>query len=190
MQINGFVCLVAIFFGILASIWWTKFTPRGFVYWMGALACALLIVTTADKSTTPSSAPRKSITGQLAWIVRHGYGKGSYYTFGVVLPSGATVDLKAAVKVPLFAKGESVSVTYLDERVGYRDPRAIAIRVLSGNGAGWQDSVSADWIGPWLGIPFGIAGALCLAVLASRNERPRPDAAKPDAEIQGLDISG
>lgn len=177
-----FVSLAVIFFCIMARLWWDKFTPRGFAYWMVAMLFAAFSVGSEHRITVPSSAPRRQIEGRLAWIKEHGYGRGSYYDFGVLLPDGNVIGLRGAVTPPFFARHEAMHVTYLDERVYATYPRAIAIRVLSGPRAGWQDTVSADWMGPWLETPFGIMGVLVFAVLAGLHQRPRSKDLSPAAE--------
>lgn len=53
------------------------------------------------------------------------------------------------------ADGDLVRVTYLDESVLDREPRAIRIDVVDGNFAGWSGSSDANWLGWWIGTPIG-----------------------------------
>lgn len=73
-----------------------------------------------------------------------------------------------------------VSVTYLDEQVKNTYPRAIGFDVLSDPRAGYHAAVSADWLGPWLGVVFGPVGALAALWGAYSNKRPKLEKHQPN----------
>jgi hypothetical protein len=134
---------------------------------MSAVACAL-------HSTLPSSAPRRQASGIITWIVDLKKGKSHTYTLELARPNEVALQFQASATPPFFAKGRDlVSVTYLDEKVTGRYPRAIGFHVLTGPRAGYNDDVSADWFGPWLGVLIGPPCGFVALWVAFRNKRLR-----------------
>ena len=133
---------------------------------VGVLLCAFgfcglgLILVSMDKSTYPSSARRITVVGRAVdWSVH--ITRRSYCAF-VLMPSPSErILLRTGIDLPMkgtdiaFANGDLVRVTYLDESVLDREPRAIRIDVVDGNFAGWSGSSDANWLGWWIGIPIG-----------------------------------
>jgi hypothetical protein len=190
---GAMLVLAGLFFVVVmtAVTWgnWQKYTPKGFFFFSAVfLVCMPVGVASALHATTPSSAPRVQLTGRLASILKHGQGKSSYYTFAVLLEDGAERSFNEAATVPHSAMDQMIVVTYLDEHKPNQFARAIGIRVLSGPSAGWQDSVSADWLGPWLGIPCSVLAGIVLLIFANKNLRARPKSSSAPATDDLIDL--
>jgi hypothetical protein len=156
------VTIAALIFAVFISfmVWgaWRAFTPRGFALYFVMWLCGVFAGVCALHSTWPSSAPRRQASGIITWILDHKEGRSHTYTLGLARPNEIDLQLQASATPPFFAKGRDlVSVTYLDEKVTGRYPRAIGFHVLTGPRAGYNDDVSADWFGPWLGVLIGPA---------------------------------
>ncbi len=140
----------------LGWVAWRAFTPRGFALYFLMWVCGAFAAFCAPYSTWPSSAPRRHADGIITWIVDHKEGKWDTYTFGLARPREPDLNLQASATLPFFAKQRDlVEVTYLDEKASDGYPRAIGFHVLTGPRAGSNDWVSADWLGPWLGVLLG-----------------------------------
>jgi hypothetical protein len=83
---------------------------------------------------------------------------------------------------------QMIVVTYLDEHKPNQFARAIGIRVLTGPRAGWQDSVSAEWFGPWLGVPCSILAGIVLLIFANKNLRARPESSSTPPPDDLIDL--
>jgi hypothetical protein len=143
-----------------------------FVMWL----CGVFAGVCALHSTWPSSAPRRQASGIITWIVDHKEGRSHAYTLGLARPNEIDLQLQASATPPFFAKGRDlVSVTYLDEKVTGRYPRAIGFHVLTGPRAGYNDDVSADWFGPWLGVLIGPPCGLAALWIAFGNKRVKAE---------------
>jgi hypothetical protein len=154
-------------FGILALFFrnaWRRYNPKGFAYFCLALAAMGTMGFVGSLATTPSSAPRVTVTGKCQGFQRIA-GKGhAHYEFAVVVPGGATVPLQTPIAPPprnrvqtSIPDGATVEVTYLDEKPAGSLPRAIGINILSGEFSGWHRSIDANWLGAWLAFPIGVA---------------------------------
>jgi hypothetical protein len=148
--------------------------PNAFFLFCGVIACIVMAVACAVQSTLPSSAARRQVTGRLLYVVEYGTGRQHNYTFNIRLDTGGDMGFRAAVTPPFFARGELVTVTYLDENKLGEYPRAIAYQALTGNRAGEHDSVSADWIGPWIGAPIWFVAAIGLQALGRVGKQKKP----------------
>jgi hypothetical protein len=174
--------VVAAFFLFLAAVlclivWgaWRAYTPRGFTFYFLMWGCMVFTGVCAIHSTWPSSAPRRQADGIISWIVSHRNGKSETYTLGLLLPGGAVLPFLASATPPFFAKARDlVAVTYLDEKSAGKYQRAIGFRVLTGPRAGFHDAVSADWLGPWLGVLLGPLCGLAALWQAAGNKRAKP----------------
>ena len=150
------VLIFSAFICSLGWVAWRAFTPRGFALYFLMWACGAFATFCASYSTWPSSAPRLHADGTIVRIVDHKEGKWDTYILWLARPHEPDLALQASATLPFFAKGQDlVKVTYLDEKVSDGYPRAIGFRVLTGPRTGYNDSVSADWIGPWLGVLLG-----------------------------------
>jgi hypothetical protein len=170
------VTIAAVIFAVFICllVWgaWRAFTPRGFALYFVMWLCGVLTVVCALHSTLPSSAPRRQANGIITWIVDHKEGKWDTYTFGLARANEIDLQFQAAATLPFFAKGHDlVSVTYLDEKVTGRYPRAIGFHVLTGAREGYDDKVSADWFGPWLGVLIGPPCGFVALWVAFRHKR-------------------
>lgn len=153
---------------------WRTYTARGLALYFAMWCCMAFTGVCAWHSTFPSSAPRRHAEGVISWIASHGGGKSKTYTLGLMLPGGAVLPFEASAMVPFFAEGRDVvSVTYLDERRGDKFPRAIGFRVLTGPRAGFNEAVSADWLGPWIGVLVGPVCGFAALMAAYRNKRSK-----------------
>jgi hypothetical protein len=172
------VTIAAVIFAVFICllVWgaWRAFTPRGFALYFVMWLCGVFAVVCALHSTLPSSAPRRQASGIITRIVDHKEGKSHTYTLELARPNEVDLQLQASATPPFFAKGHDlVSVTYLDEKVTGRYPRAIGFHVLTGPRAGYNDDVSADWFGPWLGVLIGPPCGFAALWVAFRNKRLR-----------------
>jgi hypothetical protein len=144
------------------------------------IACIVMAAACAVQSTLPSLAARRQVTGRLLYVVEYGTGRHHDYTFTIHLDTGGDMNFRAAVTPPFFARGELVTVTYLDENKKSEYPRAIAYQALTGNRAGEHDSVSADWIGPWIGVPLWFVAAIGLLALGRVGKQKSSEAESKD----------
>jgi hypothetical protein len=149
--------------------------PRGIALYFAMWGCGVLTAFCALHSTWPSSAPRRQANGIITWIVEHQEGKSHTYTFGLARPNELDLKLYASAGLPFFAKARDlVSVTYLDEDATGKYPRAIGFHVLTGPRAGYNDAVSVDWFGPWLGVLIGPPCGCVALWMAFRYRRLNP----------------
>lgn len=151
------ICVVAILALGIALIFYRP---------VGVLLCAFgvsglgLIFASMDKSTYPSLARRITVVGRAVdWSVH--ITRRSYSTFVLIPSPSERILLRTGMDLPMkgtdiaIADGDLVRVTYLDESVLDREPRAIRIDVVDGNFAGWSGSSDANWLGWWIGTPIG-----------------------------------
>ena len=164
---------------------WRAYTPRGFAFYFAMWGFMLITGVCAWHSTLPSSAPRRQAEGTIAWIASHGSGKSKSYTLGLRLPSGVVLPFRASPTPPFFAEGrrDVISVTYLDEQVAGKYPRAIGFRALTGPRAGFHGAVSADWFGPWIGVILAPLCGLAAILMAYANKRPKVEERSPNLSI-------
>jgi hypothetical protein len=171
----GAVVFLAVVLCLIAWDAWRAYTPRGFALYLLMWCCIAFAGICEIHSTWPSSAPRRQAEGIITWIVIPREVRKTY-TLGLALPSGAVLPFRASAIPPFFAKGRDlVSVSYLDEKVIGNYQRAIGFRVLNGPRAGYQDSVNADWLGPWLGVLFGPLCGVAALWGAYSNKRSKPE---------------
>jgi len=170
--------------GLVAWRTWKVFTPRGCVFYFGVWCCMLLAGVCAIKSTRPSSAPRRQMSGIITKLNTLGSGRSKTYTLTLAEADGTTTSFLASAMPPFFAEGRDlVRVKYLDEKVAGSYPRAIAFVVLTGPRAGDGDSVSADWLGPWLGVLFWPVMSFFSIMKAYANKRPKRETLEPSLSI-------
>jgi len=168
-------------FGILVLFFrnaWRRYTPKGFAYFCLALAAMSTMGFVGSLSTTPSSATRITVTGKCLGFQRV-RGKGhAHFEFRVALTDGSTVQLQTPITPPgrkgvdaNIPDGETLEVIYLDEKPADGLPRAIVVRILSGEFNGWHRSVDANWLGAWLAFPLGIVIFAYCMFRALQNRR-------------------
>ncbi len=180
-----FGVFLSVVLGFIVHGAWSAYTPRGFALYFAMWGFGILTAVCAWHSTVPSSAPRRQVEGNIAWIASHGSGKAKSYTVGLRIPSGVTLPFRACSTPPFFAQGgrDVVSVIYLDEKVIGTYPRALGFRALTGPRAGFHDSVSADWFGPWIGVVLGPICGLAAIIAAYGNRRPKVEEHTPSLSI-------
>jgi hypothetical protein len=150
-------CVVAILAVGIALVF---YKPMGVLLCVSGLCGLGLIFVSLDKSTYPSSASRITVVGRAVDWSAH-ITRMSYWTFVVMPTSSERILLRTGIDLPMkgnsiaLADGDLVRVTYLDESVFGREPRAIKIDVVNGNFAGWSGSSDANWFGWWIGVPIG-----------------------------------
>ena len=89
----------------------------------------------------------------------------------------AIADLSAS------RRRDIISVTYLDEKAAGNYLRAIGFRALTGPRAGFHDAVSADWLGPWIGVLLAPLCGLAALFKAYANKRPKAAERAPSLSI-------
>ena len=147
-----------------------------FVWWLciilGAVACGYGLF----QSTAPSFATRITAVGRTYDSAEHPQGRStSYFSFRLVPDSGQPVDIETRLIIPSWANpsifnGRTFRVVYLDENNRGLKNEAIDIEILSGQHAGFHDSLDARPFGAWLGIPLGAALG-CFGVLGLRYRK-------------------
>jgi hypothetical protein len=168
----GYLTLFAAFF--VFTFWraWEVYNRRGFGMYLGMWACVVLGVVFAVHSTLPSSAPRRQVVGMILSIEDHKEGRSHSYTVHFKTESGLDFVFDGAATPPFFAQGrDKVAVTYLDEHRAGHYPRAIEFRALTGARAGYDTAVSADWLGPWLGVLFAALSGIATIIGCNKNKR-------------------
>lgn len=176
LALAGWLCVfVALFFFIFRGAW-RAYNGRGFLMYLVMWSCMISAVIFAVHSTTPSSAPRRQSTGVITRIVDHKQGRSHTYTLGFTSDAGRELTLESAATPLFFAENrDRVAITYLEEKRPY--PRAIRFQALTGPRKGYETAVSADWLGPWLGVLLSALIGIASIIGANRNKRSKEPAA-------------
>ena len=148
-----------------------RYTPQGLVLYAGMWVGLLVAGICGTSSTLPSSMPRVSTKGKVAWTEAHQQGRSTTYTFGLLLDSGITLGFRAPMGLPPSPQGQTAEVTYLDEKLSGEYPRAIDLHLIDGPNAGWEHSVNANWLGLWTGVPLGLICGLASLFFSARYVR-------------------
>ena len=172
MTLAAFACAFGLIFVLVAWSAWRTYTPMGvFLFALRFIAIGFGVAC-AVNSTLPSSAPRRTATGIISRITDVKKGNSHTYTVYLTTNDGRDLIFLAAAIPPFYAEGrDTVQVTYLDENSAGHPNRAIAFRALNGPHVGEGDSVSADWLGPWLGVVGSCLLGLVSIIAADRNKR-------------------
>ena len=135
------------------------------IWWAFMIVGAVLCMYGLSHSTTPSFAPRITVTGNATAFVEQRYGRDSKFTFSFSPDGRSPVQLDTHIIVPHWGNseifgGRTLRITYLDDSYRTAKNEAIDIAILGGENAGWEDSLDARPLGIWLEIPLGglIAG--------------------------------
>lgn len=147
-----------------------------FVWWL----CLILGTVTCGyglfQSTAPSFATRITAVGRTYDSAEHPQGRStSYFSFRLVPDGGQPVNIETRIIIPSWGNpsifnGRTFRVVYLDENNRGLKNEAIDIEILSGEHAGFHDSLDARPLGKWLEIPLGAAlGAFGVFGLKSRK---------------------
>ena len=127
-------------------------------------------------STAPSFATRVTAIGKVYDYVERTRGRDTYYGFRFVPDGGESINIETEIILPGWAdpaifNGRTFRVVYLQDSERIPQNEAIEIEIVSGNHAGYHDSVDARPTGVWLGIPIGAAlGAFGLFGLRYRKD--------------------
>jgi len=157
----GMAAAIAVFYSLGAkrrasipsSFWWGCLP-------VGAVACFYGL----SHSTAPSFAPRITAVGKAYDHVQRGSGRDRYYGFRFLPDNGGEpVDIETTIILPDWSapktfNGRTFRVVYLQSANRAMKNEAVDIQILTGEHAGFHDSVDARPVGAWLGIPIG--GAL------------------------------
>lgn len=160
-----------------------KYTKMGLIWACVVLAGFATAGFSGAKSTTPSSAPRSTVSGVAQDCVQRQFGRSNYTYSFLLLPSDAPpVRMATRIKLPLCWNGTQSGtdnrlyrVVYLDDPNRTLKNEAISIDVLEGNNAGWHDAVDARVFGLWIGVPLGILLIVIGGIGAARNRKTEPD---------------
>jgi hypothetical protein len=134
-----------------------------FVWWLCGILGAVACIYGLFQSTAPSFATRITAVGRTYDSAEHPQGRStSYFSFRLVPDSGQPVDIETSIIIPSWGNpsifnGRTFRVVYLDENNRTLKNEAIDIEILSGQHAGFHDSLDARPFGKWLGIPLGAA---------------------------------
>lgn len=185
LALAAWLCVfVALFFFIFRGAW-RAYSGRGFSMYQVMWSCLIAAVIFAVHSTTPSFAPRRQSIGMITWIVYHKQGRSHTFTFGFTSDAGRELTLEAAATPLFFAENrDKVVITYLEEKRPY--PRAIRFQALTGPRKGYEPAVSADWLGPWLGVLFSALIGVASITGANRNKRSQKPSAPKQLSGQSL----
>jgi hypothetical protein len=170
-----------------------KYTPAGLIW---ALLCLMgfgLAGFSGANSTTPSSAPRTTLTGAAANCIEHRRGRGSFtYSFVLTPTTGVPVRLETRIKAPICWQGGGTGSDAAEYRVVYLDDQdrdlrneAIQVDVVHGQNAGWQGAVDSRPFGLWLGIPAGLALIVVGAIGMMKNRRMTEDTSSQVSNSHG-----
>ncbi len=182
LVIAAWLCVFAALFFFIFWGAWRAYNTRGFVMYLVMWSCIISAVIFAVSSTTPSSAPRRQSTGMITWIVDHKQGRSHTYTLGFKSDAGQELTLEAAATPLFFAeKHDKVTITYLEEKRSY--PRVIRFQALTGPRKGYETAVSADWLGPWLGVLFSAIIGIASLIGANRNKRSKQSTSSGHSRI-------
>jgi hypothetical protein len=128
-------------------------------------------------STAPSFAPRITVTGSASAFLEQRYGRDSKFTFSFSPVGRSPIQLDTHIIVPHWGNsevfsGRTLRITYLDDSSRTAKNEAIAIAIVGGENAGWEDSLDARPLGIWLAIPFGglIAGFGYLGIRSRKDD--------------------
>jgi hypothetical protein len=135
-------------------------------WWLCLVAGAVPLFFGLSHSTFPSLAPRITAVGKAYDYVERdihtGYHHDTIYGFHLVPDGGGPIPIETEIILPDSARpaifdGRTLRVVYLDDSKRTLENEAIEIEILSGEHAGFRDSVDARPMGAWLAIPFGAA---------------------------------
>ncbi len=138
--------------------------PR-YVLWLLLTAGAVTCIYGLSHSTSPSFAPRVTVVGTSSALTEKRVGREGKFVFTFVPVSGKAIALETHIIVPHWGDTEifqqrTLRVTYLDDPSRDVSNEAVQIEIVSGENAGWRDSLDARPFGVWLAVPIGamIAG--------------------------------
>jgi hypothetical protein len=133
------------------------------VWWLCVILGAVTCMYGLFQSTTPSFATRITAVGRTYDYAQHRQGRDAdYYSFRFVPDGGQPVNIETRIIIPGWGNpaifnGRTFRVVYLAGNNRALKNEAIEIEILSGEHAGYRDSLDARPLGKWLAIPLGAA---------------------------------
>ncbi|MBS1798759.1 MAG: hypothetical protein JSS95_02940 [Acidobacteria bacterium] len=108
------------------------------------------------------------------------------FVFGFIPEGGNPTNIETQIIMPHWGNpeifnGRTLRITYLNDTSRSESNEAVDIKILSGDNAGWHDSLDARPLGIWLAIPIGaaIAGFGYFGVRYRKDDLKK--AGEPDA---------
>lgn len=159
-------------------------TPM-YVLWALLVSGVVTCIYGLSHSTAPSFAAQVSRIGTSSAFVEKSIGRSSKFVFVLVPASGSPINIETHIIVPHWGNadvfsGRTLRVTYLDDPARSVSNEAVRIEIVSGENAGWRDSIDARPFGVWLAIPLGsmIAGFGYLGLRYRRDDLTKTKASE------------
>src|SRR5580704_11399476 len=110
-------------------------------------------------ATSPSFSTRITAVGKFyGFAEREGYRGDTTYGFRFVPEGGEAINIHTRILLPHRGRdGRTYRVVYLKDDNRRLKNEAVDITILSGEDAGFHDSLDARPFGSWLAIPIGVA---------------------------------
>ncbi|MDE1176308.1 MAG: hypothetical protein PW789_06830 [Edaphobacter sp.] len=113
-------------------------------------------------STAPSFSHRVTAVGKASDCVERRFGRSLKFAFGFVPEDGNPTNIETQIIMPHWGNteifnGRTLQITYINDTSRRVSNEAVEIEILSGDNAGWHDSLDARPLGIWLAIPIGAA---------------------------------
>jgi hypothetical protein len=155
----GFGGALAVFFPLRAK---RRARILALAWWLCLILGAAALMYGLFHSTAPSFATRITAVGKAYDHVERRLGRDTYYGFRFETDDGEPVNIETEIilpdwNVPAIFNGRSFRVVYLQDSKRILKNEAIDIEILSGEHAGFHNSLDARPVGEWLGIPIGAA---------------------------------
>jgi hypothetical protein len=138
-------------------------------WWLCLIAGFVALMYGLTHATTPSLATPITTIGKAYDHVEIRQGRDTHYGFGFVPDGGKSIKIETLIILPDWAhpasfNGRTLRIRYLEGgNLGLKN-EAIDIAILSGEHAGFHDSLDARPVGKWLWIPIG--ATICVFGLA------------------------
>jgi hypothetical protein len=117
--------------------------------------------------------------GRASGWIEDGVKGNTRFSFRFTPEGGSPIKVETTIIVPHWGSDEifnrrTLRIVYLNHAARSPSNEAVDIQILSGDNAGWRDSLDARPFGIWLAIPIGVA----LAAFGSFGLRYREDDTK------------
>jgi hypothetical protein len=138
-------------------------------WWLCLIAGFVALMYGLTHATTPSLATPITAIGKAYDHVEIRQGRDTHYGFRFVPDGGKSIKIETLIILPDWAhpasfNGRTLRIRYLEGgNLGLKN-EAIDIAILSGEHAGFHDSLDARPVGKWLWIPIG--ATICVFGLA------------------------
>jgi hypothetical protein len=141
-------------------------------------------------STAPSFAPLVTASGKASAFMEQRFGRNSKFVFVFVPESGNPINIETHIIVPHWGNaevfsGRTLKIKYLSDRSRSVSNEAVDVEILSGDDAGWHDSLDARPFGIWLSIPIGatVAGFGYLGLRFRKDDLKATEPSEPETSI-------